>query len=504
MSLSTPNKMNTSAGSHDGSFSSKLELSGYNTSPASRPAGRDNKAGWYGMHEKHEAMAKRGTLEYILCGDSIIAGLSRYIGVWRKYFSPLNALNLGIGGDRTQHVLWRAENLEISPSVKYVVLHCGTNNIDRDTASCIANGILSVAVTFQEKVIGLKVLVTGLLPRDPEKDSYRREKIEKVNKIVKRMCRTKFDDIFFMKQDDDWIQDNGRLDESLYFTDHLHLIEKGNEKFANSITKSLEIIQEEGALEYSSDEDESETDEEYQYERLVSQKRKREHEASTNDRDDDGWRHSSSRKRRRRSDSHRSRRRQRSSSLSPSSSHRRKHRHSHHDARDRLSSRRSRRESKHSHGTDNKTVASSDDNDEDCKWNSAREVATNRNKKRSAKEKPSEKEEGEDIKNSMAGTVKSIDITMDIEKRREARRNKFSAPVVTGPIALVQRIQATQLKEQARRKDLEELSRKSKLETLEREKKDASPDNLDDDVETNVSVTTKKFFSDFTADSGSE
>ena len=82
---------------------------------------------------------------------------SRYTDIWRKFFAPLNALNLGIGGDRTQHVLWRAENLDISPSTKFVVLHCGTNNIDRDTPTCIANGIISIALTFQEKVVSMMI-----------------------------------------------------------------------------------------------------------------------------------------------------------------------------------------------------------------------------------------------------------------------------------------------------------------------------------------------------------
>lgn len=40
--------------------------------------------------------------------------------VWRQLFSPLHALNFGVGGDATQHVLWRLSNGEldnISPKV---------------------------------------------------------------------------------------------------------------------------------------------------------------------------------------------------------------------------------------------------------------------------------------------------------------------------------------------------------------------------------------------------
>ena len=32
---------------------------------------------------------------------------------WDTYFAPLNSLNFGIGGDCTEHVLWRIENGEL-------------------------------------------------------------------------------------------------------------------------------------------------------------------------------------------------------------------------------------------------------------------------------------------------------------------------------------------------------------------------------------------------------
>ena len=43
-----------------------------------------------------------------------------YFQVWQKFFVPLHSLNFGIGGDQTQHVLWRLQNGELdnfSPKV---------------------------------------------------------------------------------------------------------------------------------------------------------------------------------------------------------------------------------------------------------------------------------------------------------------------------------------------------------------------------------------------------
>lgn len=36
-----------------------------------------------------------------------------WLQVWRELFSPLHALNFGIGGDTTCNVLWRLQNGEL-------------------------------------------------------------------------------------------------------------------------------------------------------------------------------------------------------------------------------------------------------------------------------------------------------------------------------------------------------------------------------------------------------
>ena len=95
-------------------------------------------------------------------------------------------------------------------SSKYVVIHCGTNNIDHDQPGDIANGVISIGLKLQEKCHGLKVIVTGLLPRDSEW-SQRRKKIYLINYYLEKLCCDRFDDFYFIKQDDDWT-DDGKLD----------------------------------------------------------------------------------------------------------------------------------------------------------------------------------------------------------------------------------------------------------------------------------------------------
>ena len=43
----------------------------------------------------------------------------------------------------------------------------------------------------------------------------------------------------YLKPDKDWTESDGRLVERYYFTDFLHLVEEGCEKFAKSIHEAI-------------------------------------------------------------------------------------------------------------------------------------------------------------------------------------------------------------------------------------------------------------------------
>ena len=77
---------------------------------------------------------------------------------------PYKGLNCGVPGDRTQHTLWRTEDLPVPPSVKYVVVHCGTSNLDQDEPKIIVDGIIKIGKVFQGKLAAdVKIILTGVL-----------------------------------------------------------------------------------------------------------------------------------------------------------------------------------------------------------------------------------------------------------------------------------------------------------------------------------------------------
>ena len=212
------------------------------------PTARNTKPGWYTQHNKFVRYSQQGGTEILLIGDSIINGLLRYNSVWSKYFGPLSkrrALNFGIGGDCTQHLsLWRIQNGEVPKDLSTCVIHCGTNNIGKDSPSNIARGIITIVEAVHKAKPNAKIIIIGLLPRD-QKQGFTRKSTYTVNDELKCLCqRSTQKNLFLLEPDDTWTMPNGDLDKKLYFQDKLHLIESGNEKLARSVHLSISNLKE--------------------------------------------------------------------------------------------------------------------------------------------------------------------------------------------------------------------------------------------------------------------
>src|SRR5690606_11425250 len=90
----------------------------------------DQLATWLGRHEAYVAQARRGGFDAVFFGDSLTDGWHNLgKAAWERFIAPLNAGNFGLGGDRTQQVLWRMVNGELDGlDPKVFVLLIGTNN----------------------------------------------------------------------------------------------------------------------------------------------------------------------------------------------------------------------------------------------------------------------------------------------------------------------------------------------------------------------------------------
>ena len=102
----------------------------------------------------------------VVIGDSIVAGLIRYPMVWRNFILQYKTVNLGIGGDRTEYVLWRINDIVLPVSIRSVVIHCGTNNIDTSSSDEISVGVVNIGRSIFHRCPNIEIIVSGLLPRD--------------------------------------------------------------------------------------------------------------------------------------------------------------------------------------------------------------------------------------------------------------------------------------------------------------------------------------------------
>ena len=213
------------------------KLCNYGRKCTTRPTMRPSKLK---LHARHNEQLKTFGEEkpiMALCGASIIQGLTRYQDIWNKYFAPLSAINLGIGGDRTEDILWRMENINLPPTVEFLVIHCGTNNLQDCHPSDIADGVLSIGAMAKKNNNNIQIIITGLLHCDLN-DHHMRSNVAEVNNVLRRKCHKM--DFTYMEQDADWMnKEDGSLDMDYYYKDHIHLNYQGNVKFANSIIRKI-------------------------------------------------------------------------------------------------------------------------------------------------------------------------------------------------------------------------------------------------------------------------
>ena len=125
---------------------------------------------FFEAHDAFLARGKAGPMDLLFLGDSITENWSKAPEVWKAAYSKYNPANFGIGGDRTQHVIWRIENGELDGiHPKVVVLMLGTNNSADNTADEIFAADRKIVGMIQSKIPGVKVLLLAIFPRGPRK-----------------------------------------------------------------------------------------------------------------------------------------------------------------------------------------------------------------------------------------------------------------------------------------------------------------------------------------------
>jgi lysophospholipase L1-like esterase len=175
----------------------------------------------------------------LFIGDSITQGWEGDgKDAWARHFAKHKAVNLGIGGDRTQHVLWRLENAPldgVKPQAAVVMIGTNNSNGEDNSPGQIADGVAAIVQTLRKRLPETKILLLGIFPRS-ENFTSQRGKITQVNQVIHKLHDGK--NVFYLDIGHRFLASDGSLPADI-MPDYLHLSPKGYQIWAEAIEEPL-------------------------------------------------------------------------------------------------------------------------------------------------------------------------------------------------------------------------------------------------------------------------
>jgi lysophospholipase L1-like esterase len=200
---------------------------------------------WMKRHDSFNERVKQGNADLIFIGDSITQGWKGIPPrggkeVWAEFYGKRNAVNLGISGDRTQHVLWRLDHGNIDGiKPKLAVLMIGTNNSRDNTSEQIAAGVKAIVEKLRTTLPETKVLILAIFPRGADKDDPLRKTNEGTNAIIQKLADGQM--VHYLDIGPKFLEADVTLSKEV-MPDLLHLNERSYRTWAESIEPKIKEL----------------------------------------------------------------------------------------------------------------------------------------------------------------------------------------------------------------------------------------------------------------------
>ncbi len=188
--------------------------------------------------EQFNEISKKGEARLVFLGDSITHGWEGAgKDVWKTAWDQYKPANFGIGGDRTEHVLWRIDHGNFDGlQPKLVVIMIGTNNTGHrkaeEPAGQTAEGVKAIIDRIAKKCPETQYLLLGIFPRGEKPDDKLRVHNAAINQLLARQADGK--KIHYMDIGKAFLQPDGTLTKDI-MPDLLHLSPKGYQIWADSL-----------------------------------------------------------------------------------------------------------------------------------------------------------------------------------------------------------------------------------------------------------------------------
>lgn len=211
--------------------------------PATTPADKLNEEWWKNRHADNVQQMNRGDIDLLMIGDSITHGWESSRTLYDQFFGKYKPINLGFGGDQTQHVLWRLDHLpldKINPKAAMIMI--GTNNIStpRNTPWMVAEGVRAIIEKLQTQYPDINIILLKVFPRSATKDDNQRKQIEDINFCFPSMVQG-LKNVDLIDINSNFLTDDGVLSKEI-MPDLLHPNPKGYEIWGKAVSGDLERI----------------------------------------------------------------------------------------------------------------------------------------------------------------------------------------------------------------------------------------------------------------------
>ncbi|NBV20776.1 MAG: hypothetical protein EBS05_02105 [Proteobacteria bacterium] len=209
--------------------------------PAVPAAGHFGGDAWLKLHEAHvkTVQAHQGPLDVLLVGDSITI---QWADAWATHFPGLKAVNVGIGGDKTQNVLWRLDHGGVEGlQPKAILLMIGNNNMfftPETGIEAAAKGIQMCVANLREKFPAAEVILAKILPAHRPGNRFY-EDIKKTNAALGPLKLDNDPKVHVLDLWSDFTNADGTLKAPLFTPDNIHLSKAGYATYASKLQPLL-------------------------------------------------------------------------------------------------------------------------------------------------------------------------------------------------------------------------------------------------------------------------
>jgi lysophospholipase L1-like esterase len=161
--------------------------------------------------------------------------------VLQARFGSHRPLNLGIGGDWIQNVLWRVQNgLFDRAAPKVVVLLIGTNNLTgKFTPDELTADIGALLKAIRSKSEKSKILLLGILPRGASIKDEINESIRRTNTKLATLTDQKR--VFYLDVGDKLLEPDGTIAKEV-MPDKLHVAGPGYTRWMEAMGPTLDKL----------------------------------------------------------------------------------------------------------------------------------------------------------------------------------------------------------------------------------------------------------------------